>query len=670
MIWFHPLEANSLVVCGWSTMVSTILNKAERKSATQRAKLDALSISETQLFRIEKLKLIVIALCSCLLLICVHLAVVGKYDTVWVLLVESSLAVGCYLLAKHKSLKVGTSAFMLLMAFSCCFIMWNNEGLTDESILAMPCILIFSMLIASFRLTVALLVIFSVNILIIAYVNQKGIYVNPDNSSTLSSGIQIILILVLLTYTVYMISKDLHRLLNKLEKENHKVKQSKEEIIRLQNHDPLTGLPNRVLAKSMFNERAKLGVRQGFKTTLMFIDLDNFKSINDTLGHSCGDEYLIGISDRLSTILRETDAICRLSGDEFVIIAHHEHGRIDASTLAEKVLNALKQPVIAGNSEVCLSASIGIAIAPDNGIEFEELNQKADIAMYRCKESGRDRYRFFCDDMAVDNARQMQISQELRSAIDKEQFSLLYQSKQSLLTAEITGAEALLRWQHPELGNVSPVEFIPIAERAGVIVELGYWVLEEAIKTCRNWHDLGYEGITMSVNVSPIQFAQEDFEERVRALLIKYRFNGKYLVLELTESMLIEGQNDLLGRLQMLRALGVSIAIDDFGTGYSNLAYLQKFDVSILKIDRSFISKMLKTKQDLAIVEAIITMSKSLNLVSVAEGIEHQSELDELIELGCTLGQGYYWMKPLPAEIFITHLRDNQKINADKQYQY
>ena len=632
------------------------MHKTEELNSDESTSHPSIIDSQLRRLHIQKLRQIVLAIISCFLLLSTHLIYIQKYDTVAMLIVACLLMEGCFYIAKHKNQQLGTSTFMSIISFACCYLMWMNEGLTDESVLGLPCILIISSLIASFRLTLILLILFVANILAIAYVNESGLYVNAGNMSNLSSGIQLSVILVLSTFTVYMISRDLHHLLKKLEKENYKVSQSHAEIMRLRNHDALTDLPNRLLAQSFYQKESQRLLEKHCNIAILLIDLDNFKSINDTLGHAAGDDYLKQVSMRLKEYFEPQESIFHLSSDEFMVIMSHVNVAQDASLLAECLLNIIKQAAVIENNNISLSASIGIALSPDDGVNFEELSRKADIAMRVCKEAGRNNFQFFDDDMETNNIRRMRISNELTNGISEQQFSVVYQSKHALDSQNIFGAEALLRWSHPTLGNISPVEFIPIAESNGVINELGEWVLETAIKACRNWHDLGYNDVSIAVNVSPIQFSQDNFDETVKQLLMKYRLGGQYLILELTESIFLEADKELLNRIHMITALGVRLAIDDFGTGYSNLAYLQKFDISILKIDRSFVSKMLNSKQDLAIVEAIIQMSKSLALLCLAEGVEERSELDTLASLFCEDGQGYFWSKPVPEQQFIALL--------------
>jgi len=324
----------------------------------------------------------------------------------------------------------------------------------------------------------------------------------------------------------------------------------------------------------------------------------------------------------------------------------------------------LNKPVKLGESHISLTASIGIAIAPAQGEVFDELNQKADIAMYSIKESGRNSYRYYHEDMSKDNVRQLKLAQGLRQACTSGQLSLHFQSKQTLKDDKVLGAEALLRWLHPELGAISPVEFIPIAESCGAIIEIGEWVLVEAVKACADWHRLGFTNMSVAVNVSALQLVRGSFDKTIQMTLSKYKLPSQYLVLELTESLLFDLEGEHKKSIAALRALGIRLAIDDFGTGYSNLRYLQENDIQMLKIDRSFISKMLLSKQDLAIVETIANMSKTLGMEVVAEGIEDKETKDALVRLGCVLGQGYVWNKPLHHDAFIAYLQDQKEKGA------
>lgn len=402
-----------------------------------------------------------------------------------------------------------------------------------------------------------------------------------------------------------------------------------------------------------------LAQRENSKLALIFLDLDHFKAINDSLGHATGDEFLKKVAQRLRSILRDADTICRFGGDEFVILSQNFVDDAQIHQLAQRILRGICRPFYINGNELVVSGSVGIALAPNDGLSFDELCQKADRAMYSCKDKGRNNYCFYNHSMNESEQEVLQLTQDLRQALSNGQLSLHYQPKIALGSGAVVGAEALLRWQHPQLGWVSPAEFVPLAERAGLIVDLGHWVLEEAVSQCKRWHQLGYN-LSVSVNVSAIQLRRGDFEKQVKQVLEQTGLAGRFLVLELTESLLLDVQPSLQICLQGLREQGVVLAIDDFGTGYCNLGYLQRFDVNMLKIDRSFVSKINQTKQDEAIVRAIIQMAHSLNLEIVAEGVETADVAEQLRQLGCEKGQGFFWSRPCSPVDFIELVLNKQ----------
>jgi diguanylate cyclase (GGDEF)-like protein len=612
-------------------------------------------------FQLAMFKRVVVCVSLCILLLIGYFTSTQTITTVISLCIGLVLFIGCYLLAKHKDTKLGTSAFLITATVMTCYFMWRYEGLFDEAVLAFPGFLIFAVLISSVRLAIGLFVFVAINMLCIGLVNEYGLHTHAVGVSNLNSAIVLIIILLMVTLSVYLAAVSIHKLLAELGSENYKVKQSKKEIIRLQNHDPLTGLPNRVLAQSLFADRIKIGAREGFETSLLFVDLDNFKTVNDTYGHAAGDEVLKCVAKRLSRSLRETDAAFRLGGDEFVVLAMHEHNtsKPNHSALAEKLLNVISQPISLENHQVVLTVSIGISIAPRDASNFSQLYQKADLAMYATKEAGRNSYHYFTESMNSDSSRQLTILQALRRALANDEFKLHFQSTQNMKTGEIYSAEALLRWEHPELGSIGPAEFIPIAEQSGNIEAIGNWVLDEAVKACKHWHKMGFSGLRVAVNVSAIQFNRGNFVEKVKRALDKHQLEGKFLVLELTESMLFDMQNKLHDNIAAITNLNVKLALDDFGTGFSNLAYLHKSRIDILKIDRSFVSQIEQSSEDLAIVETIIAMAKNLNMEVIAEGVESDTIANSLCAMNCQLGQGFLWSKALNNEDFIKLLSRN-----------
>jgi len=639
-------------------------------------KMDAIDENSIDSFRINKFKQVILVTCVCLIIITSHFIYLEKYETVVVLGLMFIVTAVCLFWAMYSSVKVASSFFLTLLTSACCYFMWRFDGLSDEALIAFPGLLIFAAVITNFRFAVFLLLIMIANVFAIGYVNQYGIYTNIPLASSVNNAFVISAILVLITFTVSFLASELQQLLIKLNKENLRVKKSQKEIERLLNHDVLTGLPNRVLAEEFFGQHVKHNSQTKRKTALVFIDVDDFKSVNDTLGHSMGDQYLKALSSKLRLELRGADSLCRVAGDEFVIIAEHSEHGFQESTLALRILDSLKQPIclsgvpqdtprslaspnpsVVSDHQIVLSASIGIAIYPDDGEDFETLCNNADLAMYKAKNAGRNNYSYFNADMSKDNSRQLAIAQALRVAIENNELTVHYQGKHSLSTTAVVGAEALLRWNSEKLGKVSPVDFIPVAERSGSIIEIGEWVLNEAVKTCKEWHLLGHTNMSISVNVSSIQLKRGNFENIVLSALEKYDLAGKFLVLELTESILVDMHEALSTTIRSIKNAGVRLAIDDFGTGYSNLGYLKKLDINMLKIDRSFISKISTSEHDLAIVTAIIEISNSLGIECVAEGIESADIAVKLQALKCDLGQGYFWNRPMDADNFKVFLK-------------
>lgn len=624
--------------------------------------LKPLSADQALAFKLDKLRQILIASEFCLLIVVIQRLLLGSWQTALILAMLALILGICYYVAKYGRLQVGAALFLTSLTITTSYFMWFYGGLNDEALLVFPAILIFSAVIASYGLLVLLLLYMLATVMLLGYVNEAGLYSNEVPSGDLNSAFLTCAILVMVAFSVWLLSRDLRNLLEKLSRENLRVMESKDEISRLYNHDPLTNLPNRRLAKELFEQSVALAQRHNSKSALIFLDLDHFKAVNDSLGHATGDEFLKKVAQRLQSVLRDSDTICRFGGDEFVILSQNFIGDGQIHQLAQRILQGISRPFYINGNELVVSGSMGIALAPNDGVSFDDLCQKADTAMYSCKDKGRNNYCFYDQDMNQSEQKVLQLTQELRQALSGDKLCLHYQPKVELKTGNIVGAEALVRWQHPERGWISPVEFIPLAERAGLIVELGQWVLESAVSQCKRWHELGYKHLSVSVNVSAIQLRRGDFELQVRQVLNKADLSGEFLVLELTESLLLDVQPSLQMCLQGLREQGVILAIDDFGTGYCNLGYLQRFDVNMLKIDRSFISKISESKQDEAIVRAIIQMAQSLNLEIVAEGVETAKVAEQLSQLGCEKGQGFYWSRPCPPMDFIELVLNKQSI--------
>lgn len=428
-------------------------------------------------------------------------------------------------------------------------------------------------------------------------------------------------------------------------------KASQAHIQWLAHYDSLTGLPNRSLLEDRVTHALTSVERHHQSLALIFLDLDRFKNVNDSLGHRVGDQLLIQVAERLKSLLREDDTISRLGGDEFIIVLP-ETDADGAAHVAEKVLTRLSQSYQIDHHELSVTPSMGIALYPADGNSYEALTMSADAAMYRAKQAGRNTYRFFTKEMQERSERTLYLENALRKAIDANQLQLFYQPQLALDNQRIVGVEALIRWRHPELGLISPADFIPIAEDIGLILPIGEWVLRTAVKQMRAWLDAGLPPFVMAVNISAVQFRQIDLASLITRILHEYSLPSVFLELELTESVTMEDPEAAARMIDELHTHGIHVSIDDFGTGYSSLSYLKRFKVYKLKIDQSFVRDLSHNPDDAAIVDAIIGLSHSLGLQTLAEGVETKEQMDYLRDKGCNEIQGYLIAKPMPAEEF------------------
>lgn len=428
-------------------------------------------------------------------------------------------------------------------------------------------------------------------------------------------------------------------------------KRTEERIHYLANFDPLTGLPNRTQLNDHLKYSLSLAKRSNRQLSLMFLDLDHFKDINDTLGHSIGDALLIELAKRLRLLLREEDTVTRLGGDEFILLLPGIDA-LGAAQVAQKLLDAMAESYRIERHDLTLTASIGIALYPGDGENLEMLSKSADTAMYRAKQEGRQCYRFFTREMQAHSERNLLLVNALHHALERGQLQVHYQPQVSMQDEHIIGAEALLRWEHPELGMVSPAEFIPVAESSGLILPIGEWVLRCAVRQAKSWLTYGYAPLIMAVNLSAVQFRHPDLPELVTRILDEEGLPPEYLELELTEGVAMHNPQEVIAVMNNLHERGVRMSIDDFGTGYSSLSYLKKFKVYKLKIDQSFVRDISTDPEDKAIVSAIISLAKGLGLQTIAEGVETPGQLAFLREQGCDEMQGYLFSKPVPIEQF------------------
>lgn len=417
-------------------------------------------------------------------------------------------------------------------------------------------------------------------------------------------------------------------------------------------HDLLTGLPNRALLRDRLSLAISHAKREKEMLAVMFLDLDRFKNINDSLGHMIGDELLQQVSNRLKECLREGDTLSRFGGDEFTLLLpkiNNHKGNVNK--IAEKITQVLREAFFVDGNELYVSASIGMSLYPQDGITMDSLIKNADIAMYHVKGQGKNGYEFYSDDMNTPYFKNLSLDTGIHNALEFEEFSLLYQPQVNVISGDIIGVEALLRWQHPELGCVQPGEFIPFAEETGLIIEIDHWVLRNAISEIGRWIKAGLPEIRMSINISARHLAENDLVEKITLALNEFDVPGHCLEIEITENAIMKDMETAINKLKQLSALDISIAIDDFGTGYSSLTYLHKLPIHTLKIDSSFLHEDRFNNNDHTIVNTIVAMAKGLKLNVIAEGVETQRQLDYLREIGCNEAQGFLFGKPLEATI-------------------
>lgn len=436
-------------------------------------------------------------------------------------------------------------------------------------------------------------------------------------------------------------------------------KKYEEKLLRQANYDELTGIANRTLYFERLSSVIKIAKRRNEQVAVLFIDLDDFKTINDTYGHITGDELLKKASARLNDLVREADTVARIGGDEFMIILHQIKDAEDAANVADKVLDSLSTVFVLDNVETFIGASIGITVFPYDGEDVMSLHRNADVAMYKAKEKGKNTYQFFTSEMNAALSERLQIAHALRYALEENQFEVYFQP---IVRADGSqySAEALIRWMHPEKGFIPPDKFIQIAEEIGMINDIGLWVLDESCRQLKIWHDSGYKDLKVSVNVSPHQIKSSLTRDVLISIIHKNKITPSSLSLEITESLIMEDIEHAISWMTDMHELGISISMDDFGTGYSSLSYLKRLPVDVLKIDRMFVSGVTVNEDDDLLIKAIIAMAKGLDLSLVAEGVETDQQLAFLRQLGCDYIQGYFFSKPLASDDFIRYLKESE----------
>ena len=446
---------------------------------------------------------------------------------------------------------------------------------------------------------------------------------------------------------------------------NKRLLEQNQEILELATIDGLTGLPNRMVSQENIAKALKTAKINDQMFALLFVDLDRFKIINDNLGHHIGDALLREVAERLKRCVRSSDCVARLGGDEFTILLTDIESENNASKVANKVLETLSTPIQVEDHELTVTGSIGISIYPQGGNELVDFVKNADTAMYRAKALGRNNFQIYEPKMSDQAFKRMTMESDLRRALHNEEFYLEYQPQIDLATGTVYGAEALMRWNHPKTGIVSPLEFIPLAEETGLIVQMGEWLLHSACQQNAKWQQQGYPPIKVAVNISRTQLACPNFISAIDDALRTSMLSPKYLELEITESMIMHNTETVTKTINSIKSRGITISVDDFGTGHSSLSLLKHFPIDTLKIDKSFVQDILSDPDDEAIVTAIIAMARSLKLDVIAEGTEHPGQVDFLMQKGCTQAQGYLFSKPLHPEQFIKMFNMNIS-QADK----
>lgn len=550
------------------------------------------------------------------------------------------------------------SAYVLLwsMVLMLSALAYMSGGIRDLALLGYPGVLVFAAILGSAWLFRSLLIFILLFCATLTWLTLNGDFQPVLPVLGWQHLVFVAVILLLTGYSVYLLVTDMRQLMAKLQRENEKVITSRSKIERLAHHDLLTDLPNRILGEQLYYILLRTCRSQQQQLAVLFLDLDNFKPVNDSLGHSAGDMLLQQLATRLLQTLEPGQRVIRFGGDEFLFLIPNADNPDTLASLASAIITETCKPFTIMQTQVEVSGSIGIAVAPQQGVDFTVICRKADLAMYKAKENGRNTFCFYDDSLAQADVDKFNLLQRLRQGVKEQQFALHYQPQIDLKTGHIIAVEALLRWPQADGSMISPADFIPLAESSGLIKELGAWVLVEACQACARLRQQGFSHIRMAVNLSYVQFKNARLPQHVQHALQQAQLPASALELELTESLLIGETDNIRQQLDQLSKLGLTFAIDDFGTGYSNLSYLRRFNATTLKIDRSFISRLCESERDEPLVRAIIQMAASLGLKTVAEGVENKTTLACLQQMGCNEGQGFYWAPALSEDKLVTIL--------------
>jgi diguanylate cyclase (GGDEF)-like protein len=600
--------------------------------------------------RLQAQRLVQIAnvLCVVLLLIGAQTMVAGSWLNAGLVAAALALVLVGRWINRRGSVELSVALVLCSLTVLVSASLWFSQGLYSAAVLGFPAILIVAGMVASLRLFVGLLLSILAVVAFLTYAALSGLQSFEPLPLGIGRMVNVSCILLTCAAAVWLLANDLRKTLLRLQQEILRVKDSEASFTHLAQHDALTNLPNRLLIRDRMEQAIGRARRDDEQVALLFLDLDNFKTINDSLGHAAGDELLQEVARRLKETVRDIDTVSRQGGDEFLMVLADVADLAAVSSVAALVQQKLAQPFALKGMQIVTSISIGISLFPGDGDDFDTLLKHADMAMYQAKSAGRNGFCFFDEQMNADTHERLALELDLRQALSRDEFVLHYQPIVDLHGGRLLAAEALLRWQHPQRGTLGPDRFIRVAEESGLIVEIGEWVLGEACRQAMLWQAAGLPRFAVSVNLSAVQFRRGNLEAMVHAALNRFGLASACLELELTESILLQDS----AQLRRLKELGVKLSIDDFGTGYSSLSYLQRFQVDKLKIDQSFVRGLTGNAQNQAIVTAIVQMARSLGLHTTAEGIEDEPTRALLTELGCDQGQGFLFAKPLAAAEF------------------
>lgn len=562
--------------------------------------------------------------------------------------------------AWKQRLTIAVNLFLWAMTLFLSALAWLSEGVRDMALMAYPAVLIFSAILGGRSLFFPLLSFMILFATVVGFMTLYGFHEAYYYELGFRHIVFADVILAMTGFSAYILIRDQRRLMISLHEENRRVKENENLIGALANVDQLTGLANRRYLEAEFEHRFKICRRQKSCLAMLFFDLDNFKPVNDSLGHAAGDTLLRQMAERMNKLIGEDDVLCRFGGDEFLLLTAFNPGEEKRiNQVAQALIDAATRPFFIMDTLIEVSASVGVAFAPQHGTSFSELCQHADLAMYQAKDDGRHIFRIYDDSMKRLSKEKLNMMASLRDALKNREFTVQYQPQIRLGNGSVCGAEALIRWRLGSGAFVSPADFIPLAESTGIIVDIGYWVLRESCIACAQWRSQGHQDMTVSVNLSYVQFRDGDLPGKVKTVLNETGLPPSALELELTESMLIGESVHVQRQMDELHQLGVRFAIDDFGTGYSNLGYLQRFNASRLKVDKSFVSDLGHSDRDRPLVRAIIQMADSLDMQVVAEGVEDELTLQQLQQMGCHEAQGYYWSPARVSQEFIHWIEEH-----------